>query len=168
MKLLKSRRLMLILISFALIFAFGVMTSVAQEKVKVKDKRYWFTTKLEVINIDDTEGHIIQIMEQKGVDVGSGAIAFSRSFADLVKGNGTFQAYATVMIPDGASFSKAEGKITTTLSPAGKPITTAEGTFSMIKGTGIFEGQQGSGTWKSKGIAEGIVVMDWEGEFTKK
>jgi len=32
MKLLKSRRLMLMLLSFALIFAFGVMTSVAQEK----------------------------------------------------------------------------------------------------------------------------------------
>jgi hypothetical protein len=168
MKLLKYKRIMVILISLSLIFALGVMTSIAQEKVKIKDKRYWFATKLEVIKIDDTEGHIIQIIEAKGVDVGSGAIAYNRLFGDLVKGNGTLLAYTTVMYPDGTRFLKAEGKATTTLSPEGKPIMTAEGTFSLIRGTGKFEGFQGGGTWKSRIIAEGITVMDWEGELTKK
>jgi hypothetical protein len=161
---------MIMLTSLALIFAFGVMTSVAQEKVKTKDRRYWFTTKIEVIKIDDAEGHIIQIAEVKGVDVGSGSVAFSRSFSDVVKGNGTIQGYSTVMEPDGANvrFLKHQGKITTTLSPGGKPIITAEGTYSLIRGTGTWEGLQGGGTWKSKTIAEGISIMDWEGEFTKK
>jgi hypothetical protein len=170
MKLLKYRRLMLMLISFALIFAFGVMTSVAQETVKLKDKRYLFITKMEVMKIDDTEGHIMQITETKGVDVGSGNVSFSRSFWDVAKGNGTVQGYTTVMDPDvvNVRFLKTQGKVTTTLSPAGKPITTMEGTFSHIKGTGKWEGFQGDGTWKLKMIGEGISVMDWECEVTKK
>jgi hypothetical protein len=170
MKLLKSRRLTLILISFVLIFAFGIMTSVAQEKVKIKAKRYYFATKTEVMKIDDTEGHIIEIGESKGVDVGSGDVSFSRSSFDLVKGNGTMQGYTTTMEPDGVNvrFTKAQGKVTTTLSPAGKPIMTMEGTVSLIKGTGKWEGFQGGGTWKLKVIGEGISVMDWESEYTKK
>jgi hypothetical protein len=168
MQVLRHKRLMLILISLALIFAFGVMTSVAQEKVKLKDKRYWFTTKMEVMKVDDTEGHIIQISENKGVDVGTGGISISRSFSDLVKGNGTHQGYSNLMLPDGVTFNKHEGKVTTILSPAGKPIITMEGTWSTIKGTGKWEGFQGGGPWKLKVIGEGIAVMDWEGELTKK
>jgi hypothetical protein len=168
MKLLKSRRLMLILISFALIFAFGVMTSVAQEKVKIKDKRYWVNIKSEVMKVDDTEGHVIMTGESKGIDVGSGAITISKGGFDLVKGNGTHWSYSKTMGPDGDTFTKAEGKVTTALSPAGKPIMTMEGTWSMIRGTGKWEGFQGSGTFKVKVIGEGVSVMDWEGELTKK
>jgi hypothetical protein len=43
-----------------------------------------------------------------------------------------------------------------------------EGTWSHIKGTGKWEGFQGGGTWKLRMIGEGISVMDWEGELTKK
>jgi hypothetical protein len=40
---------------------------------------------------------------------------------------------------------------------------------SMIKGTGKWEGFQGGGTYKKyQVIPEGIVVMEWEGEFIKK
>jgi len=39
----------------------------------------------------------------------------------------------------------------------------------MIKGTGKREGFQGGRTYKkNQVIPEGIVVMDWEGEFIKK
>ena len=40
MQLLKSKRLMLLLITLASIFAFGVTTSLAQEKVKTKRKDF--------------------------------------------------------------------------------------------------------------------------------
>jgi len=170
MKLLKYRRLVVILMSLPLIFAFGVMISVAQEKIKLKDRRYWFATKMEVMKVDDTEGHIIQIMEQKGVDVGSGDVSFNRSVSDLVKGNGTLQGYSTTRGPDGsnARFFKVQGTVTTTLSPEGNPIITVEGTGSLIRGTGKYEGFQGGGTFKVKVIPEGIAVMDWEYELTKK
>jgi hypothetical protein len=88
---------------------------------------------------------------------------------DLVKGNGTDLGYVTECYPDGSKmFIKAQGKITTTLSPEGKRIVTGEGTDSLIKGTGKWEGFQGGGTWKLKVIAEGIAVIDVEGEYTKK
>jgi hypothetical protein len=160
---------MLILITLALVFAFGVMTSVAQEKIKLKDKRYWVTTKMEVFKIDDTEGHILQISESKGIDAGTSTVGISVGFYDLIKGNGTGESYVSNTDTDGhVWYIKTQGKVTTTLSPAGKPITTIEGTFSLIKGTGKWEGFQGGGSWKLKKIGEGMSVMDWEGEFTKK
>ncbi len=131
--------------------------------------QHWTTIKTEVMKIDDTEGHIIMITESKGVDVNLGTVAVSRSIWDLVKGNGTVQGYTTNTDTDGhINYSKQQGKVTTTLSPAGKPIMTVEGTFSLIKGTGKWEGFQGGGPWKLKTIGEGISVMDWQGEFIKK
>jgi hypothetical protein len=169
MKLLKYKRLMVILISLGLIFAFGVMTSVAQETVKVKGKIYMFATKSETIKVDDTEGHVIVIGESKGVDVGSGMLIHVKNFMDLVKGNGTMLGYSTNYYPDGSKmFFKGQGKATTTLSPEGKPIFTIDVARSIIKGPGKWEGFQGGETLKYKAIAEGIGVMDWESEYTKK
>ena len=169
MKLLNYRRLMVILISLGLIFAFGVMTSAAQETVKLKSKNYTFTIKQEVMKVDDTEGHVIVIAELKGIDVASSMVSHIKAFLELVKGTGTVQAYVTEYYPDGSKmFIKNQGKNTTTLSPEGKPIMTGEGTGSLIKGTGKWEGFQGGETWKYKGIAEGIGVIDVEGEYTKK
>jgi hypothetical protein len=108
-------------------------------------------------------------MESKGVDVSSGMLSHVKQFVDMVKGNGTFQGYTITTFPDGSKwFLKAQGKITTIPSPEGKPIITSEGTSSLIKGTGKWEGFQGGSTIKVKGIAEGISVLDWEGEYTKK
>ena len=78
--------------------------------------------------------------------------------------------YSATRSPDGgnARFFKVQGKITTTLSPEGNPIVTGEGTGSLIKGTGKYEGFQGSGTFKLHSIAEGISVMDYEYDLTKK
>lgn len=170
MELNKYKRTMIMLISLSLILAFGVMTSVAEEKIKRSDKRYGVTTKVEMIKVDDTEGHIIQIAESTGFDVSTGAVAVSRNLYDLIKGNGIVQGYTTMRDPDGGNvrYTKAVGKVTTTITPSGKPITTMEGTYSLVKGTGTWEGFQGGGTWKGKILGGGVYIMDWEGEFTKK
>ena len=169
MQLLNCGRLTVILISLGLILVFGVMTSVSQETVKLKGKIYLFATKSETMKIDDTEGHVFLMTESKGVDVGSGMVIHIKQFLDLVKGNGPIQGYSTNYYPDGSKmFFKGQGKLTTSLSPEGRPIMTTEATRSVIKGTGKWEGFQGSETLKYKAIAEGIGVMDWEGEYTKK
>ena len=165
MQILKSKRLMLLLISFASIFAL-VTTSLAQEKIKISGKRYGVSTKREVIKLDDTKGHILVLSESKGIDVATGAQFVSSAFGDYVKGNGPHWGYSKAVTPDGdVNFSKFEGKVTTTLSPAGKPITTFEGTFSLTKGTGKYENAQGGGTFKGKIIGPGISMYDWEGEY---
>ena len=40
MQTVKSKKLMLLLISLAAVFALGVTTSLAQEKIKIKGKRF--------------------------------------------------------------------------------------------------------------------------------
>ncbi len=170
MELDRCKRTMTTIISLSLILAFGVITSTAEEKIKRSDKRYGVTTKVEMIKVDDTEGHIIQIAESTGFDVSTGAVAVTRNLYDLIKGNGTVQGYTTIKDPDGGNvrYTKAVGKVTTTLSPAGKPIMIMEGTYSFVRGTGTWEGFQGGGTWKGQILGGGVYTMDWEGEFTKK
>jgi len=166
MQILKSKRLMLLLISLSAIFALGVTTSLAQEKIKISGKRYGVTTKTEVIKVDDTKGHILILSESKVVDVATGAQLFNSAFGDYVKGNGPHWGYSKAVMPDGdVTFGKFEGKVTTTLSPEGKPVTTMEGTWSFIKGTGKYENVHGGGTWKGKIIGPGIFTYDWEGEY---
>lgn len=169
MQMLKSKRLMLLLISLASIFALGLTSSLAEEKTKIAGKRYGVSTKREVIKLDDTKGHILVLSESKGVDVATGAQFVSSAFGDLVKGNGPQWGYSKSVSPDGSvAFTTHKMKVTTTLSPEGKPITTFEGTFSFTKGTGKWEDVQGGGTAKGKIIGPGIYTYDWEGEYSIK
>jgi hypothetical protein len=166
MQMANTKRLMLLLISLVGIFALGVATSFAQEKIKISGKRYGVATKTEVIKVDDTEGNILILGESRGIDVVTGARFISRGFGDYVKGNGTHRGYGKAVTPEGVTFFNTyEGKTITTLSPEGKPITTIEGTFSFTRGTGKWENVHGGGTYKGKVIGEGIYTYDWEGEY---
>jgi hypothetical protein len=167
MQILKSKRVMLLLISLASIFALGVTTSIAQEKIKFSGKQYWVVTKSEMMNVDEIEGHTLSLGESKGVDVVTGDQFVSMGFGDLVKGNGRHWGYLKVIDKDGdVRFIKYEGKVTFILSPEGKPIgATTEDTFSLIKGTGKWENAQGGGTSKGKSIGPAILMVDWEGEY---
>ena len=171
MQLLKSKRLMLLLITFASIFAFGVTTSLAQEKVKIKSKTYGVFTKFEQLKPDDTEGHTMTLYVAKGAGSGLiGEVTFlSRGMSDLVKGNGPHHGYYKLIDKDGHSlFSKWQGKVTTTKSPEGKPIMKFGGTWSISKGTGKFENAQGGGTYKGGFIASETSVNYVEGEYVIK
>ena len=169
MRIIKSKRLMLLVISLASIFALGVTTSLAQEKTKIAGKRYGVHTKREVIKLDDTKGHVLVLSESKGIDVATGAQFVSGTFGDYVKGNGPHWGHGKAIYPDGSVvFSTMKMKVTTTLSPEGKPITTFEGTFSLTKGTGKYENIQGGGTVKGKIIGPGIYTYDYEGEYSIK
>ena len=168
MQTLKSKKLMLLLISLSAIFFFGVTTSFAQEKIKFNGKRFGTGTS-ESIKLDDTEGHTLGMGTSKGVDVVTSAIFISNSTSDLVKGNGTHQGYTKTMYKNGdISFSKFQGKVSTTMSPKGIPLVTFEGTWSLTKGVGKWENAQGNGTYKGKFVGPGIFTYDWEGEYSIK
>jgi hypothetical protein len=47
----------------------------------------------------------------------------------------------------------------------GKPIKTVKGTYTYTKGTGKYEGIQGSGTYQGMMIGKGILSLDVEGEY---
>jgi len=175
MQIIKLKTAMGLFTSLALIFALGVTTSTAQQKTKVSGKMTVAYTKQERIDVGDVEGHLISLSESEGINVSTGKPEFMNgaqvvnlSFADLVKGNGPQQGYVKNTKKGDTAIAKWEGKITTTLSAEGTPITTFEGTFSWIKGTGQFENIQGNGTYKGGFISKTIYTVDWEGEYSIK
>ena len=163
------RRIAIPLIVATLILVLGVMNSIAEEKKKVSDTTYWFTTKTEAIKVNEAKGHIIQISESKGISVGRKELAIRRNTWDLVKGRGTMNGYTTMMDSNGKviRFLKQEGKVITLLSAEGKPIMAAEGTWVVVPDNTWVTSVKGSGTWKLKMVSDGIFIMDWEGELVE-
>ena len=168
MKRFELRRIVILIIIIIFIFAFGMMNTMAAEKIKVGDTKYWVGTKMEVIKVGDTEGSVIQVTESKGVDVRGKNLALP-PILGLVKGTGTMFGYTTMIEPDGkpTRFLKQEGKAIGFLSPEGRHMISGEGTWTMVKGVGEWQGATGGGTWKMKTVSPGIFVMDREGEFVK-
>ena len=167
MQLLKSKRLMLLFITIVSIFAFGVTTSFAQEKVKVKTKAFAVMTKSEKFKVDDIAGHSVTIAENKGVTSDGKFVRYFTGKSDLIKGNGPHDGYGKyVDVKDGDFYyCKYQGMVSTTKSPEGKLKITFKGTYSYIKGTGKFEHIQGGGTYKGRFIGKGIISVDAEGEY---
>jgi hypothetical protein len=168
MKILKSRQLIGMIICLVLIFALGVTTLMAQQKIKISGKMTCAIFKTERINVGDTEDHIIALMEYEGTNFSTGKDKWmdggqvtGMTFGDLIKGNGPHQGYGNTSLNGDVAFWKFEGKTTTTLSPEGKPVVTFEGS----SGTGNYENIRGSGTYKGKYISKTIWTNEWEGEY---
>ena len=167
MQIFKSK-LLLILTTLAFILAFSVTTSTAQEKVKINAKATGVFTEYEQMKPDDTEGHTLTSYEAKGAGMGSsgGHTFISHGMSDLVKVNGTHHGYYKATDKDGhVWFAKWQGKVTTTMSPEGRPNVQFAGTWSFIKGTGKWENVQGGGTYKGMFIGDGIFSNVTEGEY---
>jgi len=140
----------------------------AQEKVKITSKYTGVFTKMEQMKLDDTEGHTLNSYEAKGAGTGSvGGFTFvNQGMSDLVKGNGTHFGYYKATDKDGhVYFAKWQGKVSTTMSPEGRPIVKFGGTWSFTKGTGKWENVQGGGTYKGMFIGPGIFSNETEGEY---
>ncbi len=172
MKIFKSKSWIVVTFSLALIIFFCVTYSTAQEKIKISGKVTTAYTIRHEIKCDDTEGHSIFIVKSEGVNVSTGKEKFMdgaeyayEAFGDYVKGNGPHLTYSKMTLNGDTIFVKSEGETKTTISPEGKPITTVEGTSTIIKGTGKYENIQGSNTYKGKLISSIIMVIEWEGEY---
>jgi len=169
MQIYKSKRSRLLLIIFSLIIALGVTTASAQDKVKVKIKKFIVITKYEVTEVPDTEGHILLQYEAKDISSDGRFIYYKTAQADYIKGIGTHKGYNEVVDREGGTFfNKFEGMSTAKKSPEGKDIKTYKGTYTYIKGTGKYEGIQGGGTYQGMMIGKGIISLDVEGEYVIK
>jgi hypothetical protein len=171
MQKLRFKKLIGLFISLVLIFTLGVTTSIAQQKTKIAGK-HTLAYKQDTINVGDTEGHIIALSEFEGFNVSTGEEKFmdgaqdvAMGFSDLVMGNGTDQGYGNISLNGDVIFWKHQGNIATTISPEGKLVTTAEGSWTFTKGTGKYENIQASGTYKGKLMSRTIYIIEWEGEY---
>ena len=172
MKICKSKPWIAGAFGLALAFAFCVSYSAAQQKITISGKVTTAVTIRHEIPWDDADGHSIFALKSEGVNSSTGKDKFMDgaeyayvSYNDYIKGNGPHVSYSKMILNGDTVFSKAEGKTKTVLSPKGKPIITIEGTITFNKGTGVYEGIQGSGTYKGKYISSNLMVIEWEGEY---
>ena len=172
MRMITTKRALPLLIGLALVFAFAVTTSVAQEATKIAGTMKATYTKQDTINVGDIEGHKLALAESKGNTVCTskhkfmdGAQVTNMFTSDLVKGNGPHKGYMEFVKNGDVAFAQWKGNVTTTLSAEGSPITTFKGTYTYTKGTGRFENIQGNGTYKGEFISKTEYIVEWEGEY---
>jgi hypothetical protein len=153
-------------------FAMGIVLvgdAVAEEKGKVAYRSVWYITTNSTLKVPDVEGHTNILFEAKGIvfyEKWGSALAYMTNTSNLIKGTGTFQGYAHTTFPDGSTITlRFEGK-----SKGGgigiTGMTSPEGTWTYVKGTGKFENIKGRGTMKSYVLGIGQFYTDSEGEYT--
>ena len=172
MQKLNFNKLMTLSVMLTLVFSMSGMVARSQQKYQIAGKQTTAVTRQERSDIADMEDHMFSLSEWNGINVSSGDTEFmdgaqvvSFNIADLVHFNGPFQGYSLFSKKGESVFARFEGKLTTTLSSDGTPLTTMEATYSWTKGTGQFENIRGGGTIKGRYIASNFMTVDWEGEY---
>ena len=148
--------------------AFGVaLVSDALAGEKVKGRIVGYTVKWEQVGVGDQEGHVIAVLEDKGIDSGlmGGTLPAERLYrgvtlldANLKTWVGSMVAYAEYTDRDGDKYyDQTKGKL------VGKGGW--EGEWAFIKGTGKYEGIKGKGTWSGVTLGPMQWYVDYEGEM---
>ena len=151
MKARKWAAIIVILLSMALVLASA--TQAADEKITGRIVAHY--TKMETMEVGDVPGHVLGIAQQSGLmfySTGEVAKKAATFHFDLMKGKGTFVDYSLYTDQDGSTrFIKATG----TAGPVGDGKKfVIEGTFECIGGTGKYEGDKGTGTFKGERVGE--------------
>jgi hypothetical protein len=130
-------------------------------------RRVQHTTKLESVEVGDVDGHVVGVVEFKGLTFfANGEIANHVNTAtfDLVDGTGPHQGYVVHYFQDGSkSFERYQGRA---LIQDGGRKTVVEGSFECAGGTGRFGDLNGSGTYRGErlgGLELGDVYIDFTG-----
>ncbi len=127
------------------------------------------------LNVADAAGHMLLLGRVEGRNRSSGPTPYmdggavrNLEFADLVQGNGPHQGYILMSKDADSVISKWSGRVSTTLSADKKPITTFEGTWTKVKGTGRYQDASGSGTYKGHFTSQTEYTVDWKGELSSR
>jgi len=147
-----------------LLIAASLLLSVTQARAEtVKGRLVSHVTKEESIEVGDVPGHVLGVVEYKGLvffENGEVATISEVETFEATKGSFTFQIYSTLAFEDGSTqIMKGHG---TSTPQEGKPEL-AKGTCSYIRGTGRFEGIKGSGSWSGKWFES---IATYYGDFT--
>lgn len=145
-----------IIIGFALVLSIWLLMPLDEASAETRTwKGSNYITKFEAIPTLITPGHFIGVFERQGeslFDNGEKTKTILRGTVDLNMdiGEGSFQGYSFVTYEDGSiTITKVEGAMK--LPPGGRlPISEGKGTY--IKGTGRFQGIQGTMSFKSNQI----------------
>jgi hypothetical protein len=162
-------------IVFSLIFMLALTTAEAQQKFKIAGTGEYTMIEGQAFNIEDAEGHLMTLGKAEASNISTGetewmhnARTVNISFNDVTKGNGIHQGYATIEKGSDKIVSQWEGKITTTLSGEGQPVTTFEGNMWWTDATGKYKDMHGVATYKGHFTSEKTYTVEWKGEYWKK
>ena len=162
------------IIGILFIAALLLMPATQAEAKTVKYKIIGPLTRVERIAVPDVEGHSVNLYERRGVVIfenGETAAYHTYGTSDYIKGQGSFHGYSDILYKDGST-QIWEYTGTTTLAPGEKQrIMKGEGKY--IKGTGRFEGIQGSTSFTGKSVTpytkdttKGDAVFDGTATYT--
>ncbi len=133
-------------------FLVSVTQAMAETKT-VKSKVTTYNTKAEFIPVFDVKGHVIGVMEKRGVAVfetGEVAAYLMRATFDLIERQGPLQGYSQLTYKDG---STTVYKWQSNLSlPPEWPLGFVKGKGEYVKGTGRFKGIKGTVSWTGRFI----------------
>ena len=167
---LKKRRCVGLFFCLVFMFAFCLVYSSAQEKMKIGGEITATYVTQEPQEIGDAEGHIVNLSTLEGINKGreqtfmDGAKVLITGMSDTTQGNGAAWGYAKLTLGDDEVFAKYKGKVTTTMSE-GNPSTTYELEAEYIKGAGKYASIQGGYKAKATVISETEIAIKWEGEY---
>jgi hypothetical protein len=123
--------------------------------------------------VPDAAGHALVLGRAQGTNRSTGPTPYmdkgnvtNFEFGDLTRGNGPQQGYISMSQGADTLISKWTGKVTTTLSPDKTPITTMEGTWTKVMGTGRYGDARGKGTYKGHFTSQTEYTVDWSGEIS--
>lgn len=162
----KNSKLFVCLLLFSVLFLSASSSLTA--KTKVSGKLSGKLIKQEKVEVGAMPDHIMQLGVSQGTNAGQemgGAQFENYTFSDTKKGNGIHKGYSTWTLNGDKWSLKFDGKVTTTMSPDGKPNTTFEGTFTFTGGEGKYKNIKGGGTYKGKNLSETDWETEWEGYY---
>jgi hypothetical protein len=169
------KKMVALMVVFSLIFTLGLTTAKAQQKFKMAGTGDYTMVEGQAFKIEDTEGHMMTLGKAEAKNISTGetewmhnARTVNISFNDVTKGNGIHQGYATIEKGSDRIVSQWKGKITTTLSDQGQPVTTFEGNMWWTEATGKYENMDGVATYKGLFTSENTYTVEWKGEYWKK
>ena len=122
--------------------------------------------------LTDAAGPVLLANEAKGTntnrgqtDYMNGATVRSIEIADLTQGTGSHQGYITFSKAGDTAVDRWNGRVTTTLSADKQPVTTFEGTWTKVSGTGRYQGITGNGRYKGRMVSPTEYVVEWDGQM---
>lgn len=122
--------------------------------------------------VADAAGPVLLANEAKGTNSNTGRTEYMDGAAvtiletaDLSQGNGPHQGYVTLAKDGETTRNRFSGHVTTKLTAEKQPITTFEGTWTKIGGSGRYDGVSGKGRYKGRMLSPTDYVIEWDGEL---
>jgi hypothetical protein len=158
-------------LSFATVALLGWSSGSAPSRIAgTFDAKY---AEQHALPVPDAAGHALVLGRVEGVNRSTGSTLYmdkgkvtNFEFGDLSQGNGPQQGYISMSQGADSVISKWSGKVTTTLSPDKTPITTFEGTWTKVKGTGRYEDITGKGIYKGHFTSQTEYTIEWSGQIS--